>query len=422
MKANVVILASLGLVTVGCTSDLMGAEDTSTGGPQVSGTSSSDAGPGSYDSTGSSDDDGDTSGSTPGSTSGSTGGEGLTCPDPGEDLCPEDGCADGLKCVGFDADEDGEVDARACVPIPAQPIADFEPCEPAEDCTDPCGAGSACRDLGQSGVSLCHPYCDTDYECADPTQACIACAECEEALCVPSCDPLRPAAEECPPGLDGSCLMRGDTFSCASVEFPPQDPGDACRFAGQCGAGKICAPRDSVSNCADDATNACCAELCDITDEATCTDPDHVCVTLWTPGSVPPGLEHVGFCGNPEADPCSQPGVCPPDDVDTTYDWCSTENEALCSDGSLFGFGDGQRCVGGCWCTTSCSDDTPCPTPTSGTAVPECRVEPNGPGSPTSCLLPCGGDVVCPDGMTCDETFGEPLCIWLNDLPPARCE
>jgi hypothetical protein len=141
-------------------------------------------------------------------------------------------------------------------------------------------------------------------------------------------------------------------------------------------------------------------------------------VPFYLPGNEPPGLEHLGLCALPSADPCATPGNCPPAGIDDTYPWCSLQNEALC-DGDLYG-GYDNGCEGGCLCGTPCEEDRDCPLPATGNAVPQC-VE-GEPGQATVCLLPCT-EAACPDGMVCTTLFtGEPLCMWVTPHDGPFCE
>jgi len=62
--------------------------------------------------------------------------------------------------------------------------------------------------------------------------------------------------------------------------------------------------------------------------------------------------------------------------------------------------------VDGCVCTYYCKSDADCPKPGSGTVTPHC--EPFGDvvinGHTAACVLPCGADDTCPDGMFCSGT------------------
>ena len=64
-------------------------------------------------------------------------------------------------------------------------------------------------------------------------------------------------------------------------------------------------------------------------------------------------------------------------------------------------------------CTVECVDPDDCPEPNGGTAVAVC-------GGPMmdACVLDCGGDATCPDGMECvavDPGMTILRCLWPNE-------
>ena len=70
-------------------------------------------------------------------------------------------------------------------------------------------------------------------------------------------------------------------------------------------------------------------------------------------------------------------------------------------------------------CATVCQTARDCPLPASGDASPACDLL--SPGLPrlTGCLLPCGPDSACPDGMACVGAagLGTMVCAWPGKGP-----
>lgn len=103
-------------------------------------------------------------------------------------------------------------------------------------------------------------------------------------------------------------------------------------------------------------------------------------------GGMPPGAAYPP-CAPDSDPPCPEP-----------YDQCV----------QLGGGGGGSQ---GNWCSIACMDDTECPAPDSGAAVPVCGGPPM---QDTRCQLDCSmGD--CPDGMSCvgvGPGGAVMLCAW----------
>ena len=77
----------------------------------------------------------------------------------------------------------------------------------------------------------------------------------------------------------------------------------------------------------------------------------------------------------------------------------------VCTDG---GFGIQDVCMEFTICTIDCSTVDDCPAPDSGTATPQC----GDPSFGDRCMLPCGGESVCPDGMACVQLTSGFRCTW----------
>jgi hypothetical protein len=347
-------------------------------------------------------------------------------PEPGEQQCDPvvQDCPGGFHCVPW-SDDDGGVDdhdAFVCAPLANDPAGRHEACtaDPAT-CGDDCDVGTYCLPEYAPGLGgLCLGTCSSDGndETCAAGEVCVTCGSCSVGTCLPSCDPLDP---QCPEGA-GTCLFSvSDDFVCAPAVLGEAGFGEVCEFPQECAENLLCV-EGSVFGAACGGPG-CCTELCDLVDgDPGCSDPGHVCISFYLPGTAPEGLDHVGLCAVPEADPCAVPGSCPPPGIDDTYPWCSVDVSEYCPDGDLAGFGNGPACEGTCLCQAPCVDDGDCSLPPTGTAVPECVEEPYGPGSPTTCLLRCDGGETCPDGMTCtDELWGDSVCAWLSPLPPDQC-
>ena len=130
---------------------------------------------------------------------------------------------------------------------------------------------------------------------------------------------------------------------------------------------------------------------------------------------------------SPQPEPGASTGVRPGPDSPYPYcEWNGGDYKPYCppSDGAwgyITWFVDGDAasyCDGGncntCICTATCGtaeapDASLCPTPTSGTAVPECL-------SPQAmCFLTCDAGQICPDGMQCvlEPEIARRVCAWV---------
>lgn len=344
-------------------------------------------------------------------------------PSPGElqcDVLAQD-CPAGLHCVPGDEGSNFS-EGSLCVPLSDAPAERHEACSPGlATCTDDCAEGTFCRE-GTNVPGMCLGMCDISGDPASclPDEMCLLCPSCNFGLCVATCDPFAP---QCP--LDVPCVPRlPDGFACQHWQGQTVGVGETCAASQECNQGLVCREAAALGGACEG--ESCCTELCDLVDgDPACSDPGHVCFSVYLPGLEHEGLEHVGFCGVPEADPCLVPGNCPPPGIDDTYPWCPDISSEYCPEGGLAGYIDVSACETGCMCHTSCVDAVDCPVPPTGTAVPECVEGPFGPGTATSCLLPCSAGETCPDGMTCSEdpttASGEAVCIWVSPLPPERC-
>lgn len=411
----------------------IGTLDLDDGGTSSAGTStSSDTGVGSSSDASSAtgttattiETGGSASTSTDEGSSESTGAPSFACPPAVNeqqcDLLTQD-CPPDWHCIPYDADGNGEGDSTACAPLDAAASPRLGPCtSDASTCTDSCEVGATCFEgLTQP---LCLRICSFDGDDAgcQADEYCVSCASCSFGTCLPACDPL---ASECDDPLPTCVYSQSESsFLCSDIELLGATAGEPCEFSNACAEGLVCATAEEVGGCGEGAAG-CCTALCDLDDgDAGCTSPLS-CEPFFLPGTARDGLEDLGACVLPEADPCLEPGACPPDGVDDTYPWCSLSNEGLCNESAIVGYGDTIACEQGCLCDAPCDEPSDCPTPPTGTAVPTCVEEPYGVGSPTTCLLRCGDGELCPDGMTCGAFVdGDPVCGWVSPLPPDECE
>jgi len=87
---------------------------------------------------------------------------------------------------------------------------------------------------------------------------------------------------------------------------------------------------------------------------------------------------------------------------------CSGEEECIATDGTM----EGIEPTG--WCAAHCNEDSDCPAPDDGTAVPRCEYN----GAALECMLLCTDGETCPTGMSCLEMMWVPagtlayVCVW----------
>ena len=234
-------------------------------------------------------------------------------PGPGEEcsMWVQD-CPPGYKCAVYGKDGVLSPNAARCVPLPSDPKQAGEFCGGwswgGEDLDD-CDRGLICMDLGD-GLYACRPTCIGD----PPATSCpIDGWDCTylfsngvAGLCQLPCDPLTP---ECPGGQ--SCISVSDSpnqldFWCApeiaGLDPPPFDGfpcpcGVYCSY-GACGVGRACISGLLLPDCGGN----CCTSYCDVNAPNTCAlaAQGAECVPFINSGfEVPPGMEHVGFCGLP---------------------------------------------------------------------------------------------------------------------------
>jgi hypothetical protein len=207
-------------------------------------------------------------------------------------------CPEGEKCSAW-ANDGGDVwNAWRCVPIAPSPGAVGDPCTvegSAVSGVDTCEQGAICFHVDpETNEGICSGFCvgaEENPVCDDPEDACVdVTGEGLLPLCLPTCDPL---VQDCA-GDDG-CYGDGVMFVCA-----PDASGDggaegaACASMNACDPGLACVSAGLVPGCA---AESCCASFCDV--ELLDCPAALECIAYFEAGMEPPGLEHVGVCGDP---------------------------------------------------------------------------------------------------------------------------
>jgi hypothetical protein len=224
---------------------------------------------------------------------------GITDPFEGEADCDAffPYCPEGEKCVPVywlnDAGED-----YWCVPVmgtsaPGEPCTPFGPIDQYDDCD----ATSVCAGYDEDKLGgVCHPFCTGSLEapeCIDGWGCWIPEIDSETCLrfpihCVELCDPLAAACEP-----SSVCAWLDSVFTCveAGAGAEAEQP---CMSQNDCGSGLMCAPADTLSNCAGE---ACCTPYCSLAagDEPCAQlDPEYGCEPFFV--EPPSGYEDLGVC------------------------------------------------------------------------------------------------------------------------------
>lgn len=213
-------------------------------------------------------------------------------------------CPPGEKCTVW-SNVGGEVwNAVRCAPI------DDNPGQPGDECTtegsatsgiDDCDLGSLCWNVDlETNMGTCVALCTGDEGnpmCDNPDDTCSL--HDPLALCLPSCDPL---IQDCP--IDQVCHPSNDhseSLWVCSREAAGDlgNYGDACEYFNVCNPGLVCLA-DAVPDC--EGANQCCTEICALDSPSgnqQCEEwgEGQMCRPWYTPGTEPPGLENVGYCG-----------------------------------------------------------------------------------------------------------------------------
>ncbi|MCA9685897.1 MAG: hypothetical protein KC457_27235, partial [Myxococcales bacterium] len=199
--------------------------------------------------------------------------------------CPVD-----EKCSLVDL-PNSDLDYR-CVPLPASPVADGEPCRLLGESLwdgDECGEGSICWDIMDDGWGRCLAFCDgtdDDPTCADG----YVCNTFKDGggLCTPACKPL---AGDCPATC--GCFWAGFAFWC--VPLTENIPvGEPCGFINDCARDHICMDGAYLPSCEG---AACCVSFCDLGQgNPKCEPAGTECVPFFDEGQSIPGYEPIGVC------------------------------------------------------------------------------------------------------------------------------
>lgn len=211
----------------------------------------------------------------------------------------DDDCPRGEKCNIWSTAGNGHWDATRCVPLVPNPAGPGEPCTAQGNGLsgfDDCETSSVCLVSNPDTLEgECMPMCTGSENapvCEDPNRVCTAWSEAIPAYCVERCDPLEP--DSCPEGA--ACYPGDSTSVCASDVSGPDMGGafDLCEAINACASGLFCAGATVVGACPPGAS-LCCTPWCDLTDPD-CPEPT-TCIPAYDRGSVPPGHEDVGICG-----------------------------------------------------------------------------------------------------------------------------
>ena len=303
----------LGLLIVGCSG---------TTESEGSGTYSSSAGvSGGADGAEAETSEGESSGTTQGDSSTTssessgttTGDDGSFVPsDLGGDSCgaqcdiwtPGD-CPEGEKCTSVDCEgADSAWDSTVCRPIGGDATYG-DPCTAVTgsgvDGYDDCAEGLMCWDIDiDTAQGYCIPFCGGSAE-APSCDAGLKCQVWHDGtlpICLPQCDPVL-SGSDCP-NSQNVCVPSagGDGFVCVLDVSGGESPvGTDCTYNNTCNQGLACVGAGSVPGC-NGGSWGCCTEVCDLTLSTQCTNAGAECLA-WFESPVPPGYEHVGFCGLP---------------------------------------------------------------------------------------------------------------------------
>jgi hypothetical protein len=169
---------------------------------------------------------------------------------------------------------------------------------------DDCALGLICWDVDpQTLQGACVSMCEGSEgspTCTDPAAVCNLLNDGVLNLCLATCDPL---VQNCP-GASEACYPVATGFTCAPDASGTEGGyGEPCELGvlNTCDPGRFCAPAENMPSCD---TTGCCSTFCDLTQN----DPNsqcpeqaqgQMCLPASLAISVPPGMEHVGFCAIP---------------------------------------------------------------------------------------------------------------------------
>lgn len=218
----------------------------------------------------------------------------FTCPPP-PPLPPTGGmcnCPSDEKCMPW-ANDGGEIfNAIRCSPIAEDAGAPGDACV-AEGSqysgVDNCEEWAMCYGVDpKTNEGVCTSFCSWfgDGACGEEAECQALPGELGVPLCMPTCDPTAP---DCGEGM--GCFASGSSFLCQAAAEERAPVGSACADPTACVAGALCA---FGLDCAQEAGQGCCVEVCDVTEPSPCIGPAS-CVS-WFGGVAGPQWEHVGYC------------------------------------------------------------------------------------------------------------------------------
>jgi hypothetical protein len=303
------LIASAGLVVVGCEETDTGGTGTSAGGTDGS-ASESQTGQDTNDTEADTDDGGsDTEDTTESGTSGDTTDTGIgfiSDPDGGgvsiECSVWEQDCGEGEKCMPWANDGGNAWNATRCSPLSPSPGQPGDPCTvegSGVSGVDDCDVAAMCWDVDpETNQGTCIAFCtgsEANPVCDDPSTACSIANEGTLILCLPRCDPL---IQDCPDGQ--ACYGIDQVFVCAPDASGEQGVfGDPCEYINACDAGLACVNAAGVPGCT--GSQGCCSSFCDLEDPgagAACPGASggQDCVSWFEEGAAPPQYTGVGVC------------------------------------------------------------------------------------------------------------------------------
>ncbi len=211
-------------------------------------------------------------------------------------------CPDGEKCMPWANDGGNAWNATKCSPLDPAPAGLGDECMGGGvSGMDNCEKGSMCYYVdGETNLGVCVPFCVGSADspmCKDINEQCSISNNGVLILCRKKCNPL---LQDCMGAAACLPAAGSDKFVCiVDASGEEGQAGDPCEYLNACDPGLLCADAAVVPGCQG---TGCCTEFCDITDpnkDAQCSQnaDGSVCQPYYEPGTEPPGLENIGFCG-----------------------------------------------------------------------------------------------------------------------------
>lgn len=176
-------------------------------------------------------------------------------------------CGAGLRCQVFNASADGSIRMTACIPLPAEPIAEDAPCTRVDGRVgaDTCEAGTFCANFDQPtpGDRVCASYCQSETDCAAGEVCSFFGDTPYVGVCRSTCTI---GGVDCADGLTCRSGLTLDsqegpyTIRPMCIWFTDGPVVGECSVGEECGANDTCATRDGIeyacrATC--DATHGC---------------------------------------------------------------------------------------------------------------------------------------------------------------------